>query len=87
MSKLEQAAQDYAWKNGYKTSDGCEFRAGADWAVKNDPRVLKLVETFKKISDPTSALTESRNQSYADWELRRIARQTLTEWERENEEK
>lgn len=37
----------------------------------------EFLEALTKISDVTSAIDESRKISFADWELRNIARETL----------
>lgn len=48
-SERDEAAVQYvkdSW-TPFHCADVDDFKAGADWAVKNDPRVLKLVEALR----------------------------------------
>lgn len=52
------------------------FKAGADWAVKNDPRVLKLVEAVKVYAALEKATTEICGEPFHG----DLAIRALTEW-------
>lgn len=53
------------------------FKAGADWAVKNDPRVLKLVEALRLLLMDTQHDDHMCNEETCPV---LNANQALTEW-------
>lgn len=55
------------------------FKAGADWAVKNDPRVLKLVEAVKVYAALEKATTDICGEPFHG----DLAIRALTEWSKE----
>lgn len=54
--ELEKAAKEYAWRNGFKESDGCEFKAGANWQKSRKP-VGELEAYVRTMQDTLRALT------------------------------
>ena len=52
-SERDEAARKYCIEGifpaAFPALESIAFKAGADWAVKNDPRVLKLVEALVDI--------------------------------------
>lgn len=60
--------------------DFLAFIAGADWAVKNDPRVLKLVEAVKFYVDRHDSACDLLYGEYCSCSEPMVARTALTEW-------
>lgn len=72
-SERDEAARKYCTEGVFPAAlpalESMAFTAGADWAVKNDPRVLKLVEALRHYS------------KLQDWKMLPVpAIEALAEW-------
>lgn len=83
-SERDEAARKYCGPNPHRAPTWPvrykAFIAGADWAVKNDPRVLKLVEALKFYVDRHDSACDLLYGEDCSCSDPMVARTALTEW-------
>lgn len=83
-SERDEAARKYCTEGifpaAFPALESMAFTAGADWAVKNDPRVLKLVEALKFYVDRHDSACDLLYGEDCSCSDPMVARTALTEW-------